>query len=671
MADVSSSRHARGEEHEAGGYASLTCDRVAELAWLDRKPAKIAIKHEGDLDHDRDSDHEPVRLLRRNRELLHPQAVRRTPDRRDRRSQTPAATVSWPAMQSFGGEAAADTQMGVSSTHVVVTTRTHVAFYDKAGVPQGSPINTADFFKPLGLDTAFGISTYFDARSIFDSYRKRFWVGSLAIKYFPGAKGVPDDNLTKFAVAVSSTQNPLDPWHMYWWDAVAHDGVKNDAVFKPGDWADYPILGVDKKCLYQVNAVNGKTRAYGHVVLYPADHMAAGNPGLSGWQFWDLQAPDGSEPGLITPAVHHGNNSRAFFAGPTFGSDKLLVWGLRDPLGPNQLMQRAEVKISTLGGARDAPQSGSKELIKMTNLGTQPLRASCRDNVLSLTLNDSADWQGNGTAIQSNRFVQIDMSSFPSLPAAGQPGFRERVFGLNNTIEDAPSSVFSYGWPVVETNADGDVVIAYVRTGATIDPEIRFTVWMHGEADVRPSRQLKAGEKPYKLGWASPGPLPWADTGGISVDPFDDNAVWFAHCYADSHASDGNYAIWVGKVLGKRRPWLKTRVQALAVRRLSPGDPIELRVSIANAGDGESPATHAVVHLVGEDGDDRIRIARLGVPPLAPGATAQIEVPVRTPEQLSDGTYELEVAVHLDERIRQYDPTTSTGRCPTPVKVRC
>src|SRR5205085_12430351 len=106
------------------------------------------------------------------------------------------------------------------------------------------------------------------------------------------------------------------------------------------DWADYPILGVDAKRVYQVNGVNGKTRGYGHVVLFPADRMAAGQPGpISGWQFWDLEAPDGSKPGLVTPAVHHGSNSRAFFAGPTYGSDELLVWGLRDPLGPGQKME--------------------------------------------------------------------------------------------------------------------------------------------------------------------------------------------------------------------------------------------------------------------------------------------------------------------------------------------
>jgi hypothetical protein len=330
-------------------------------------------------------------------------------------------------------------------------------------------------------------------------------------------------------------------------------------------------------------------------------------------------------------------------------------------------MERAEVKISALGGPRDASQSGSTELIKMTNLGTQPLRASCRNNRLSLTLNDSADWQGTGTAIQSNRFVQLDVASFPALPSPGDPGYRERVFGLNNPIDDDPSSVFSYGWPVVEANAAGDVVIAYSRTGDTIDPEIRFSTWMHGEPDIRPSRLLKAGEKPYKLSWASPGPLPWADTGGISVDPFDDEAVWFAHCYADSHSTDGNYAIYVGKVLGGRWPWWILKVHALEVAHVRPGDPVQLTVSITNAGDGPAPAAAALAELIGRD-DERIPIVRLRLPSLAPGGGSLIDLAVPLPEDVHAGSYELAVSIDHD-RVRQYSNVGSSGRSPTTVTV--
>jgi hypothetical protein len=175
---------------------------------------------------------------------------------------------------------------------------------------------------------------------------------------------------------------------------------------------------------------------------------------------------------------------------------------------------------------------------------------------------------------------------------------------------------------------------------------------------------LKAGEKPYKLGWAAKlGPLPWADTGGISVDPFDDDAVWFAHCYADSHADDNNYAIYVGKVFGRRWPWIRVALYLAAVNPVRRGEGVRLAVSIANGGDGASPATNAIVRLAGGDGH-ALEVARLRVPPLAPGTSSTAELQVPLPDRVRKGTFDLEVAVDPDRRIEQYDRTASTSRCP-------
>src|SRR5262245_5026147 len=98
----------RGEEHVVGGGATLTRERLVELVWLDRREPEIPVGHEGDR---------PDRLF------AFPRAIPLPPRELDGRLQTPSPSVSWPSMQSFGTEAAADTQLGVSTTHVVVTTR--------------------------------------------------------------------------------------------------------------------------------------------------------------------------------------------------------------------------------------------------------------------------------------------------------------------------------------------------------------------------------------------------------------------------------------------------------------------------------------------------------------------------------------------------------------------
>ena len=209
------------------------------------------------------------------------------------------------------------------------------------------------------------------------------------------------------------------------------------------------------------------------------------------------------------------------------------------------------------------------------------------------------------------------------------------------------------------------MVLVYNRTGKDCDPEIRFSTWMNSESDIRPSRLLKAGEQPYALSWVpATQSLPWADTGGISVDPYDDVAVWFAHAYADSHTKDGNYAVWVGKVFGHRYPWIKVRINIVdGPRPLQPGDPVEFELSIENGGDGDSPATRAHVALVVRE-EPAERLLSLRVPPIRPAAVVTLPLSVLLPAHLKSGAHQLEAIVDPSRQIRQYSKVENISRAP-------
>jgi len=86
------------------------------------------------------------------------------------------------------------------------------------------------------------------------------------------------------------------------------------------------------------------------------------------------------------------------------------------------------------------------------------------------------------------------------------------------------------------------MVVVYARSGKTLYPEVRFSVYYRNESDIRPSRLLHSGEAPYDQGNS---PLRWGDCAGASVDPSDDTAIWIAQEYAKAN---GNYGIWVGEV---------------------------------------------------------------------------------------------------------------------------
>src|SRR5215831_14641387 len=422
----------------------------------------------------------------------------------------------------------ADTQIAVSSTHVVVTARAVIAFYDKTGSLLQS-ISTRNFFAPLNLQSQFGIDSYYDTRAIFDSYRNRFWMGALT---YNSAHFSDVNRHDVFVVAVSKTENPFDGWYYYWWDAVAHYGISGDPVFQPGDAADYPSLGIDGSCMYQTNEVKNvmtNTYRYWHVIFWPAGALANGSSNISGWQFWDLTNPDSTPAGLIQPVVHHGPNTRAYFLSK-YANNQILIWGLDNPLQPTQQLSRVAITVSPFTFPPNAPQKDSTQLIQMCNLNNDPIKAVYRENMLYVTMNDARDWFKDNNPTNSIRLVRVNVAAYPNISTSPVSGFINRTFGANNPIEDSPTTRMYYGWPAVEVNAHGHMAIVYSRTGTTIYPEMRYSAFLSTEQDIRPSRIVKNGEAAYTRE-SNPQILAWGDTAGASVDPSDDNTIWIAHQY--------------------------------------------------------------------------------------------------------------------------------------------
>jgi hypothetical protein len=94
------------------------------------------------------------------------------------------------------------------------------------------------------------------------------------------------------------------------------------------------------------------------------------------------------------------------------------------------------------------------------------------------------------------------------------------------------------------------MVAGYSRSGATLYPEIRASVWKHDGPDILSSRRVKVGEAPYRWDalkepvWPT---LPWADCSGAVADPSDDRSVWIASCYATKEAQN-NWGVWVARL---------------------------------------------------------------------------------------------------------------------------
>jgi len=468
---------------------------------------------------------------------------------------TPAPTKSWKATLSAKGGFPADAQIAVSSSHVIVTNRQRIRYYDKNGNALGGDISSAGFFMAgLSLKDAAGnaIDRYNDLRVIFDSYRKRFWMTAYA--YYSGAANVPAAKRRTFIpMAVSKTQNPQDGWYFYWWDGAAQEGNASSSIWKPGDAPDYPIVGIDKLAITITHSVNNAGFRYWRVTLTPADPLASGQA-QGGWQFWDLKNPDGGTPWVITPAVQHGTakGGRAYWLGRQ-GSDAIVVWAITHPFDSARKVEHVAVKVpTTWSDPVNGQQKGSTKQIKFTNLGTAVMKAAFRNEFLHMVTNDAHDWGATGKVRTSIRYVRLPVSAWPSVASPPNGNGVSRVFGGGNPSEEI-QGLKHYGWAAVEANKNGDAIIGYARTGEQVYPEVRASAYMANESDIRPSRQVKAGDK------AADNPnypnandvLPWGDTSGASVDPSDDTGIWIAQEYASTTANNnGNYDIWVARFFG-------------------------------------------------------------------------------------------------------------------------
>jgi len=593
--------------------------------------------------------------------------------------QTPAATTSWIALGPGGGFPS-DAQIGVSHTHVIVSGRAWMGFYDKAGT-QLATLSARSFYKPLGLDdgTVNAITSYNDIRIIYDSYRQRFWVGAT------GNRGGQTDKTkarTVFTVGISKTEDPTAGWYLYWWDAVAHFGVANDVIYKAGDTADYPVLGIDPLDFHQtigVNRLNGG--GYEHAVFFPADVLASGAPGpISGWQFWDLTNPDGSPlSGVMQAVVHHGATGRAYYVSRN-GSDQLVVWALTDPLTPAQAMDRVALTMPTAwNGPVDAPQKGSAKLVKMTNLGTWPIKAVYRGGFLHLVSNDAADWFGDGQMLSSVRLNRLFVLGFPNVPTIGDPNFVNRTFGMNSSIDDPPNAHVYYAWSAVEVNKNLDMALVYARSGTNLYPEVRISAYYAAESDIRPSRLLKAGEAPADIaacdnmgnviGQGSINPVFWGDTAGASVDPKDDTSIWVAQEYARSAPScNGNRQIWVGKVFGAQYvDWGIAHFQVVA-GNLAPGSVIGVAGTVVNQGDGTASSNRVAIYIV-QPAAAALLLATLDQPPLRPGEPWNFRVSAMVPAGISPCQSLLKVVVDPDGSTDEYSKSNNIALADVPSRL--
>jgi hypothetical protein len=447
---------------------------------------------------------------------------------------------------------------------------------------------------------------YGDVRILFDSYRKRFWIYAQAKVSSPfGPDTILDQDVrvslrSKAAVAVSKSENPSDGFLTYWWNETVHNGECNkpagcdDPDFKvSGERSDYPSLGISPKyfvatagvnrrdpqftvsgdttgndtyqawhaCLTGFKDVTGKHFIwcgpfYVHVMVIDADALVNGHPVNH-----PPMAGSGRSFGLFVESSNHltdRSESGEFFHDMARHVKPVVMHGFPPPIVPN-----ADAYLLNAYIDRSNPLQPVSSIAMWSLVGDKLIPTLYRLKYQLLAADN--DWPSGMivNATYRNGFVHAVLHERPTNDAPDadynvrliridtvtkKAIDRERRFGGPNEFDDKPTDRFHLKFPAVEATANGNVIVVWVRfakDASNRSQEIRFNAWYDDESDIRPSRQLHAGEA---MGIKDP-----TDTAGIAVDPSDDETIWMAHTYLGKDAAGSARAkIAVGAVHAKK-----------------------------------------------------------------------------------------------------------------------
>ena len=558
-------------------------------------------------------------------------------------------------------------------------------------LPSGVPCDVED---PFATGT-FCLNDWYDMRVIYDDFRDRFWVVASARN--PNWKKESATlkqriaRRSKVALAVSRTSDPRDGFYLYWWNAVIDDGACAtlgsapgpppacpNSTYQPGDAADYPSLGISKDFFTQtIGVVNVNPHdpdwpesagKYALVNVFDADKLASGGCSQPcSWSYWNFKYP-GTETivkGIVQPAVQHGavQNDFATMAS-TEGDHNLWVWGFTKQEGAfAPPLHGAAISVKKWVGPTNPnqPPKGAVTTpapISYGNLGNLVTKAVTRTGLMYATWQDCSIWfSGQAPCSTSIRLVKVNPGLALTVDVPTGP-IIDRSFGFH-TLGEGDQEVIGYGNPALEVNKDSDAVAVYNRVGGVDTwPEARYSAYMFGEPDIRPSALLKQGATPLGGNASDPTkPIGNADTGGASVDPVGDEAIWVAHVYSNS---GGSFRIAVGKVFGKPFADIYTLVSKFDLTGIGTSRKARATIVVGNQGDKAAPRSRLLLALRAADGSVK-PIGSRALARLPSGKAKTLHLVLDLPNGLAEKKYRLRALIKPHKGVEQYSRGNDSG----------
>jgi len=514
----------------------------------------------------------------------------------------------------------------------------------------------------------------YDARVLWDEYHHRFWIAALFKNSNTVAFGDPateDPMMLRpstrsanvrsarralLAIAESKTEDPRDGWNLYWvWGLPGQKGCPSSKGCV-GFGTDYLSMGITSKYL-TMESLGSLIPNMGDrnqvITIVPTSNPVSGPDAHI---FQPAQSTLGQS--LIQPAVQHkpdfDNGKEALFATAVYNLDdgaagnQINISWVAPQSSPYESTPKffsQPVTVSTFHAVTsEQPVKGGGTISDAKNLVNKLVY---RDKNLYLTMGECVHWNSKGCLQSAVRLIRIRL--------AGTVRVLGTLVKLKLSVADdetitgngSPPNGNWFAFPSVEVNSRHDIVLAYNSTSTKTVPDVRYSVFMHGEDQIRSSRLLQPGLA------AVDGRHDYL---GMSVDPFDQHGVWMIDGYGDS---SGGWAYAFGKVLGKKVPDLEP-VQAYVTKTGTTSKPYQLTLVVNNLGDGAAPATTARMKLT-KRAATTIPIKSFSLPKIpAGGLSAPMQVSFSEPAAAVGHGYTLEIALDSNHQVYEYDEGNNT-----------
>lgn len=425
----------------------------------------------------------------------------------------PSVVSTFDALPRVGGNWPADPSGAIGQQWIMTAVNTSFALYDRTtytAVVGPGPLNAG-----LGLPAGTQV---FDPKVVYDQYAGTFVTVFLAVNDLQRRSWI------YLVIVPETTATDQATWC---WRKLPADGVPGDGK----QWGDYPGLGYDADRLTVTTnqfGFDGRS-AYAQILSFDKVNLydCAQTPQPVVFSGRSTRNPDGSQAFTIQPATTVGSDptDQYLVSFDLRSRDSLTLWRIRmTSAGPT--LRKTAIAVRRVGRPPYGTQAGGRPLKADTWWDTGDLRLvnawydADLDRVYvahAVARNLEPDKETGGYDESAIRWYEV-------APGAA---LRSSTVQRSGTIGEAETDA---GWPVVGTDAIGNVWVTYSR--ASLPRGEYLSAWAAMIPPGSRSAQttlLAAGTGRME---AVSGTERWGDFNGVSRDPLDAAQMALVNQYA-------------------------------------------------------------------------------------------------------------------------------------------